>query len=884
MRITSRRSVISVALSALVIGLLGSTAPAMAEDPTVTSERPEGTVLLSGVVKAPAGALAGAYVGVFVFDNSCWTDEEGNESCNSAWLLQNTGDIDPTTGAYSLYAQANQTVRLLAQGAAIYDNAYGRTPTMEVAEVSAGSDITTADSDITGLDIDVLAKPAITGTITLPAGALEPALPGDYVWSPVTVTAYSEVSKGSFSKWVLARSIDIPANALAESGLYRLPVERAGTYRVSVSGYWIEETFYGGDSLDNATDIAVDATGASGIDFSPSLLPLLSGKVTPPQGSAIEKNLIIAAIAFDANGQPINQDDATGIPRFGFAAADGTFSLPVPEGTYVLLGLGQTMYGFYGEEPACFLFQGLDKNCFPATFNVGSSGGTGYDFQLRLYPGIRGTVSVPEGMSPTDVSVQTEQWNPGNPDYCLDDGACGEWTTMGSSSVTDNGDGTGSYFVPVSEPGAYRVVFSGPGVETQYVGGDSAPNDDAATFTSLVDADAIRNVTLARQLYISLDFDASGLLAAGFSQYARVVCNGDVPVDEDVDLMNMPLKVSAFSGKYSCELWVYAEESDFRWVFNLQTPSMDDDGYFDVESNVATTIVMQEGPVIEGTARVTSVGDGSATVEWDSQVMYDGGAPVQGYRVTARDTQTDEYSDAVCETDADARSCTVSGLTNLREYTFFVSAFNTFDAGTSLATDYAVPHEDRFQIFVPEGNVQRNGYARIWVLGAQGFDSVPVRVGNQMFEVTPRSTGDGVFIYNADESIPNVIAGKVKITARASRINDAGRRERVAARATLYVPKFSVRSSWKQGSIITARISALQPGSSVSATILDLGSGEFAEPEAVCTAQADEFGRARCTFDAPPAGEYVLRVQTGAGWRAFTLDSKVFTVKPSKRS
>lgn len=882
MRMKSRRSVLVFTLSALVAGLLGSTAPAMAEDPTVTSERPEGVVLLSGVVKAPAGTLTGASIGVYVNEYSCTEDDNGEDQCGESWMLQNSGDVDPNTGAYSVYAQANSTVHLLTQGAAIYDNAYGRTPTRSSAEVSAGSDITTADTDIAGLDIDVIAKPSITGTITLPAQALQPTFSGGYEWSPVTVRAYLLVAKGSYSKWLLADSVDLPASDLAESGAYRMPVKTAGTYRVSVSGYWIEDTFFGGTSLDSATDIAVDENGATGIDFTPALLPLLSGTVTPPQGSAIEKNLIIAAIAFDANGQPINQDDATGIPRFGFASADGTFSLPVPEGTYVLLGLGQTMYGFYGEEPACFLFQGLDKNCFPATFNVGRSGGTGYDFQLRLYPGIRGTVTVPEGVSPTDVSVQTEQWNPGNPDYCFDEEPCGEWTTMGSSSVRDNGDGTGSYFVPVSEPGTYRVVFSGPGVETQYVGGDSAPTDDAATFTSLVDADAVRNVTLARQLYISLDFDASGLLAAGFSPYAQLRCSDmeDNPVvDESIDLTTLPAKVAVTVGAYTCYLLVGPPDTDI-WDYSaidLGTPTMDSDGYFNVTSTRSATLSLKGmGPLIDGTARVTEVGDGSVTVTWDTSLIYDGGAPVEGYRVRPWEGIMD--GDVLCETDAETHSCTITGLDNLREYSFHVMAFNAYgESPYPPYTDYAVPHDDGFQICVPQGNVARNDSARVWVLGAKGYDVVTVKVGNQSFEVSPGPTGDGFFDYYADGSNPSVIAGKLKITARATRINDSGRKQRVAARATLYVPKLSLKAAWKQGSSIVARVTAMQPGSTMYANV----EGENFSSEMVCTAEANASGRASCTFDAPPPGVYSLDMLVSrVGSSYFQLSSPYFTVKP----
>ncbi|NBO46215.1 MAG: fibronectin type III domain-containing protein [Actinobacteria bacterium] len=894
MRITSRRSLVAFALSALIAGLVGSTSPAMAEDPTLTSERPEGVVLLSGTVNAPAGSLTGASIGVFTKGYTCSEDENGNEQCGESWMLQNSGDVDPSTGAYSLYAQANTTVRLLAQGAVIYDNAYGRTPTRESVDVSTGADITTTDADISGLDIDVLAKPSITGTISLSEQALQPPLPGDYEWSPITVRAYLHVSKGSYSKWLLADSVDIPASALAVSVAYRVPVKLSGTYRVSVSGYWIHETFYGGDSLETATDINVDETDATGIDLAPALLPTLSGTLTPPQGTDIPKGLMVAAIPFDANGQPVDQGDSINLFRFAFAAEDGSYKIPVPAGTYVLLALGNTMYGFYGEEPECFRTQGFDKGCFPQTFTIGADGGTGYDMQLRLFPVIRGTVTLPEGVSGASISVAAERWQPGEPD-CFDN-FCGEWAQDFSTfgTVTDNGDGTASYVIPISQPGTYRVVFTGSEIERTTIGsvdesyGDRGPNDDAALFTSLTEPDVVRDVTLTPQLFITVDFDASALFAAGFDSGAKVMCNDaddNQVVDESIDMSTLPAKVPVTSGTYTCWLYVYLPDAEGPLdasVIDLGSPTMDSDGYFDVTSTRSATLSLKGmGPIINGTARVSEVGDGSVTVTWDTSVAYDGGAPVEGYHVRAWDRSALADSDVLCETDADGRSCTITGLENLREYSFHVFAFNSFGESSDPAyTDEVVPHDDRFQICVPQGNVARNANAKIWVLGAQGYEVVTVKVGNESFEVTPGENGDGYFYYLAEESNPSVVAGKMKITARASRINDSGRKERVAARATLYIPKFSLKASWKQGSSVVARVTSMQPGSTVYANIV----GENYSGDVVCTAEASASGRATCTFDAPPPGDYMLTMRSGSESDGFDIGSRNFTVKPARRS
>jgi hypothetical protein len=87
----------------------------------------------------------------------------------------------------------------------------------------------------------------------------------------------------------------------------------------------------------------------------------------------------------------------------------------------------------------------------------------------------------------------------------------------------------------------------------------------------------------------------------------------------------------------------------------------------------------------------------------------------------------------------------------------------------------------------------------------------------------------------------------------------------------MYVPKFTLRGSWKAGSTIVARVSALQPGSTV-AFVLD--GDTFA-----CDAQADASGRASCAFDAPAAGSHTLEAAT----QDFIIDYKEFTVKPAKR-
>ena len=864
-----RQRIAAIAVS-LLAGTLSVAAPASA-DPIVGSE--DGMVTLSGSLTGAPDAYAGSWV--TVLQRAQWCSDV--EDCWDVNWVNDTAP-DPSTGAFSVSVPAGATYLLFARGDGFVANAYGLTPTDADADITAGSPIVVGDEDIAGLDIAVTAKPAIRGTITLPAAALADVGLDDYgdFLAPTQVTLYAyqpaDEEMDTEGGWQSVNSRAFKPEELSEHLSFAFPVS-PGTYRVSFRNYWTGEVFFGGTSLETATDITVTNADVSGIDFAPETLPVLSGTVTAPAGEKLDPRLFVMAIPFTAGDDGTPLDNFSNL-AYARAAADGSYKLPAPAGDYAIIALGDAMFGFYGPEPDCFSAQGFDKGCYPSRLTVDGSGAAGVDIQLRLFPRFAGKVTLPEGVLASGVAVSAEKWI--EPDPACDpewDDCGGSWSAVTASTLLDNGDGTANYRVSAREPGTYRLVFSGDGVEQLVIGGDSAPDGDAVTFDSIAFTEVTRDAALVRQPWLEgsvnpyvLDGDAFNVNVTIYASRGdgEFVDTTSVPVDMDTLTFSVPLA----AGDYSAVLtWSTFDEFGNE---QMHKAFLSGSRMFKVLSGSNAAISFDAtAPSAPTDPQVVGVGDGSATIGW-SAPEFDGGAEVTGYTVTAVDAASGEPTDAFCTAAGDEGSCTVEGLENLREYTFSVTATNDAGDSDAAATGMAVPHEDGFSVWVNRQTSTADGDVRVWVLGANPTDTVTLKVGADTFEVSPEASGDAMVAYTLDSGSTAVRSGKVKVYATAVRTTDSGRTKRLKARTTIYVPKTKVRAIAREGATITARITSAAPDSEVSISI---------DGEELCAGSADRSGRLACTFDSPSAGDYTLTTTVNGVETA----ANAITVRPIRR-
>ena len=850
----SIRQRIAATVLALLATTIGVAAPAVAEGGrgggTAT---PTDTVTLAGSLTGASGNYDDAWVTAYRLERWC---DDFDYCSQFQWAADATVD---SSGAFTLTVPQNASYALVAVGDGFVSNSYGRTASADPSEVTDGTPVVVTTEDITGLDIDVKARPSIRGTITLPASALQSS--GFEDWSKffaaTTINVYSKSTDGegtdTTSMWQVAKTKSFRAEQLAEHMTFSVSVD-PGVYRVSFTNYWTGEVFFGGDSLDSATDVIVaEDADATGIDFTPAALPTISGTLMAPEGSTRDKRMVVAAVRFTPgdDGQPI--DDGLKA-NYTIVAADGTYRLPVTPGEYAVITMGDTMYGFAGPEPECFATQGFDKGCFPTRVSVGTEGVAGLDMTLRLFPRFTGTVIVPDTVSVSDVYVSAEKWQHESTNAtCVDnEDGCQNWMTVALGNVTDNGDGTASYVVAVREPGTYRLVFSGGGAEQLIIGGDAKPDAEAVNIASIAFTEVTRDFVLLRQPWVVGSVNPEVLTEGAFNVNVTIYADrgdGDwvdvtsAPVDLNTLTFSMPVSAGEYAAVLTWSTYDEFGNEQMHKAFLSGTRMFKVFSGSNASVSFDTTV-----PSAPLDPQVVGAGDGSVTVGW-SAPESDGGLPVTGYTVTAVDAATGEPTDTTCAAAGNEGSCTVEGLENLREYSFSVTATN--DAGDSdpATTGLAVPHVEGFAVWTNRQTVTADAEVRVWVLGANPTDTVTVKVAGDTLDASVNSFGDGYVDYTLDSGSTAVRSGKVKVYAKAVRTTETGRTKRLNAKTTIYVPKTKVRGIAREGGTITARITAAAPDSEISISI---------DGEELCAGTADRNGRLACTFDSPVAGDYTL--------------------------
>lgn len=863
-----RRHAIVTLLTAMTAGLLASSAPAFADDdggdPVVITTAQ--SVSLSGTITSTSPLPAGITVSAYAPATFCFDQADPSTCLNYAAYVDGT-IADPATGAFTLTVPANSKIWLNAMGDPIYANSYGRTPSTSPANPDSGTAIQVGDSDISGLDIAVLTRPGISGTITVPSAALALALGAG---ASVTFYRYFEPKPQPgvdhlAGKWVQVDRLEIDQSALATAVPYTKVLD-PGTYRVAFESYWTGTTFHGGTSLDTAADVVVSGEGFATADLAATMLPLAQGTVTPPSGATLDQGMY--AVLFRADQFP-SASSETDDTRYALINADGSFAFPVTTpADYLLVAVGANMYGFFGAEPDCFPTKGFDKTCPPPSVAIGADGASGLDFTLRWFPKVTGTVTLPEGFVAADVQASLQRWQE-NPGMDEGDEPWWEWNDVRGETLVDNEDGTASVSIRVTEPGTYRVLLSGPWVLPLSIGGDEENGPDASAFVvdSITAPDQSFTVDVEAAPTISGTVDPA--IFAGKRVVAKVVVWSE---DEEfgdwweqsswyVDMGDGSFILPAQPGDYRLSIrWIEADEDgqilpEASWSeMFLGGPRIT--RARDIMLNKASvgevyfTFPEPITPDAPASTTIASVGDGSVTVGW-SAPEFDGGSPITGYTVTADGT------DLSCNAAADEGSCTVTGLENLRRYTFTVRASNAVGLGEAATTSEALPHSDEFQVWLPQGpNVAKDGATQIWVFGAKGAQSVTIQVGTQSFNVDSVNDGLAVLDYRADAGSFGVRSGRLRIAASAVLLKEDGSKQTVRASSNLLVPRTTVRGKWRTGTTVKVRTRTVAPGTELAYVLGDQDM-TFSAGD-VCTTTADERGRATCAFEAPDEGDYVV--------------------------
>ena len=354
-------------------------------------------VHIKGKLTGPGGVAAG---GISVSANGL----DGNNTTESA--ADGTYSVAVQPGIYQLAVSDYR-----GQPDAYPSGFYGTGGFTLDPGASAGVIVTTADITVN------LAMPRmvlVKGKVTGPGG--------------VAVAGISVISS--------ARMYSSEATTAAD-GTYALPVPANGNWsiqyydsaRIYTSGFYATAGFTRDPNA--ATSITVGTAAVAGINIQLPKNLLISGKVTRAGGAGIPNVNVYAG--------------AVGYGQSARTAADGTYTIGVPAGTYTVSFAdfdGVYAPGYYGAS-------GFSANTSKRV-TVGSSGVAGVSVQLPAFTIISGTVANTGGTGLGGITVRAE----------------GDHHSDASSSYTATTASNGSYSLRVP-PGLFVVSFTDPtGVRT----------------------------------------------------------------------------------------------------------------------------------------------------------------------------------------------------------------------------------------------------------------------------------------------------------------------------------------------------------------------------------------------------------------------------------
>ncbi len=416
-----------------------------------------------------------------------------------------TASAPITTGTYALSLPAG-TYRVAANGG--WGSAYATEYLGGVYTAAASTPVTVTLNTISaGNNFALDIGGTITGTVRGPDNT---PLANACVYPQPTDNIYN--------------SFGPPSDCTDTSGIYTITGISPGAYRLSFSGPYDAVPGYRSEYYNNKTTMsdADPVTVALGttqtIDATLDRLAAITGKVTDAvSGSAVTAGTVYAT----ADGGPF-------LSQTSSIAADGTYALSLPAGTYRVAAAGPSG-SMYATQFLGGVYTAAASTPVTVTLNTISAGN---NFALDIGGTITGTVRGPDNTPLANACVNAQ-------------------TTDSFMSKSDCTDDSGIYTITGVAPVGYRLYFTGP--SSAVPGYRSEYYDDTTTMS---DADPV-NVALGATLNnIDATLDRLGAITGTVTDAATgsTVTGGTVYAFNDTGL---PLPWSAAiapNGTYAISL------------------------------------------------------------------------------------------------------------------------------------------------------------------------------------------------------------------------------------------------------------------------------------------------------------------------------------------
>ena len=415
-------------------------------DVTINMTLPK-AVHIKGKVTGP-GAVALANI-----DVSVWL-QSGNNSYYATTAADGTYSV-PVAPGTSYQVGFSDSSQVSASG---WYGSSGYT-----ASQNAAKDVAVGTADVTGINVTLPKALHIKGKVTGAGG-----VPLANIYVGPDSTTYDTTGPSNYT------AADGTYSVVVTPGKYLVTFQDEG--QVYASGYYSSAGF----TLDGrlATKVAVTAADVTSINVQLMRNQVVSGKITGPGGIALpDLHVTVASTVYAAGSS---------------TAADGTYSVGVPAGTYtVAVDDFSSIYG-----SGFWTTTGFTRDATSASsLVVTTAARTGINVTLPKNPRITGKVTGAGGAALANIDV----WSNGS--------------RFGSNTTTAT-DGT--YALPVN-PDTYTVQFSDSG--GTYAGGyysTSGFTADPDTATSLTPASADVtgiNVTLPKAVHIKGKVTGAGGVA-----------------------------------------------------------------------------------------------------------------------------------------------------------------------------------------------------------------------------------------------------------------------------------------------------------------------------------------------------------------------------------